>query len=259
VKVWLAVVLVLALAGAGAGVLGFGGRPQQEPANPKKAEPAPKAEDKADQLKRLAEERLDAARTAYEGYWTRFEVGRDREDAVHLWSRRWLQAQLDLSDKKADRDAALAAYQARLKKTDELARARLLLGKARAFDREETFDSRTGHKKFDTEQEYFETAWKAYEKGETSEEQVCLESVRWLIERHQARRILKEIDPKAELQAHLDRVKKVERIARLRFEAGKTTKMESKTATFFRLQAEEWLAQGKTFERNEQDMGAEAK
>ena len=71
--------------------------------------------------------------------------------------------------------------------------------------------------------------------------------------------MVKNIDPKAELQAHLDRVKKVERVAEARHEAGKTTDMEYKTAMFFRLQAEEWLAQGKTFEEKQEDPGALSK
>jgi RNA polymerase sigma-70 factor (ECF subfamily) len=94
VKWWLAVVFMLGLAGAGAGLLAFGGRPAEEPVAPKKAEPTPKADEKADQLKRLAAARLDAAQTAYEGYWACYEAGRGPEEAVHLWSRRWLQAQL---------------------------------------------------------------------------------------------------------------------------------------------------------------------
>jgi RNA polymerase sigma factor (sigma-70 family) len=255
-KVWLAVVLALAVTGAG--VLAFAGRPAKEPATPKKADPAPEAVGRAEQLKRLAEARLDAARTAYEGYWARFEAGADREEAVHLWSRRWLQAQLDLSDKKADRDVALAAYQDRLKKTDEIARARLVLGNSSDGDNDRRFD-KPGQKKFDNEQEYFETTWKAYENSETREEQVCLASIRWLMDRHRARRLIKQIDPKAELQVHLDRVKEVERIAAVRLEAGKTSNMEYKTALFFRLQAEEWLAQGKTFEEKDLATGASSK
>jgi hypothetical protein len=91
-----------------------------------------KADEKADPRKRLAAARLDTAKTAYGAYWARYEAGHGPEEAVHLWSRRWLQAQLDLSDKKADRDAALAAYQERLKKADAIARARLVLGNARS-------------------------------------------------------------------------------------------------------------------------------
>ena len=131
----------------------------------------------------------------------------------------------------------MAAYQDRLKKTDETARARLVLGNSPEGD-------------FEDEQEYFETTWKAYERFETSEEQVCMASLRWLMDRHLARKIIKGIDPKAELQAHLDRIKKVEEFAKLRFDVGKSTVAEYKTATFFRLQAEEWLAQGKTFEKS---------
>jgi RNA polymerase sigma factor (sigma-70 family) len=246
VKVWLAA-LVLVLAVTGAGVLAFGGRPAEETGAAKNAAPPPKADRKADQLKRLAEGRLDAARTAYEGHWLRYKEGVDREETVHLWSRRWLQAQLDLSGKKTDRDAALAAYQDRLKKTDEIARARLVLGNSPENERDRLFDARTGKKKFEDEQEHFEATWKAYENRQASEEQLCLASVRWLMDRHRARKLIQGIDPKAELQAHLERVQKVEGIARSRFEAGMTTNMDYKTATFFRLQAEEWLAQGKTF------------
>jgi RNA polymerase sigma factor (sigma-70 family) len=276
VKAWSAAALVLGLAVTGAGVLAFGGRPAEEP---KKADPAPEEVGKADQLRRLAEGRLDAARTAYKGYWARFEAGVGREEAVHLWSRRWLQAQLDLSDKKAARDAALAAYQERLKKTDELARARLVLGNSPEGDHD-----RFGQKKFEEVEEanrdadiraefgdapkmkrkhgeelYFEIIWKAYEHSEVNEEQVCLASVRWLMDRHRARKIIKEIDPKTELQAHLERIKKVEKIAGARFEAGKTAMQDYKTATFFRLQAEEWLAQGKTFKANDEDPDASSK
>jgi hypothetical protein len=44
-----------------------------------------------------------------------------------------------------------------------------------------------------------------------------------------------------------------------RHEAGKTTDMEYRTALFFRLQAEEWLAQGKSFEEKGEDSGPPAK
>jgi hypothetical protein len=250
VKWCVAVVLMLAVAGAGAGLLAFGGRPAEGPVAPKKVEPTPKAEEKVDQLKRLAAARLDAAKAAYDGYWRRYEVGRGSEEAVHLWSRRWLQAQLDLSDNKADRDAALATYQERLKKTDEIARARLVLGNSPVFGLE--LQEREGDPlEFKTEREKFESTWKAYENAQTSEEQVCLASVVWLMYQHLARTSVKGIDPKAELQAHLDRIEKVEVIAKERFEAGKTAFMDYKTATFFRLQAEEWLAQGKNFEEKD--------
>jgi RNA polymerase sigma factor (sigma-70 family) len=257
-KVWLAVVLVLGAALTGAGVAAYGMRPAEDPTRAKGPDPPPDAVGQADQLKRLAEARRDASRRAYEGYWERFDAGIEREEVVHLWSRRWLQAQLDLSGTKAEHDAALVAYQDRLRKTDEIARARLVLGNSPEGTLDSMFD-KMGNKKFQNEKEYFEATWKAYENCEATEEQVCLASVRWLMYQHRARKIIKKIDPKAELQAHLDRVKKVERIAEARHQAGKTTDLEYKTATFFRLQAEEWLAQGKSFEEKGEDPGASSK
>src|SRR5262249_5428799 len=216
-----------------------------------KAEPTPKTGEKADQLKRLAAARLDTAKTAYEGFWLVYQAGRGPEEAVHLWSRRWLQAQLDPSDHQADRDAALASYQERLKKTDEIARARLVLGNSPVFGLQMAPD-KTGREKY-------ETIWKAYQETKTSEEKVCLASIQWLMYQHLLNRLVKEVDPKAELQAHLDRIQKVEAIAKERFDAGRTALADYKTATFFRLQAEEWLAQGKTFEAKDLDPGAPSK
>jgi RNA polymerase sigma factor (sigma-70 family) len=260
VKRWLAVVLMLALAGGGTGLLAFGGRPAEGPVAPKQAEPTPKAGEKADQLKRLAAARLDTAKTAYEAYWLAYEAGRRPEEAVHLWSRRWLQAQLDLSDKKADRDAALASYQERLRKTDEIARARLVLGNSPVFDVEmKDTEPAPPPERPKTEREKYETIWKAYQESKTSEERVCLASIQWLMYQHIFRKFDRKVDPKAELQAHLDRIKEVEAIAEARFDAGRTARMDYKTATYFRLQAEEWLAQGKTFEAKDLDPGASSK
>jgi hypothetical protein len=250
---------MLGLAGGGAGLLAFGGRAAEDPVAPKKAEPAPKAGEKADQLKRLAAARLDTAKTAYEGYWLVYKVGRGPEEAVHLWSRRWLQVQLDLSDKKIDRDAALAAYQERLKKTDEIARARLVLGNSPVFGLKMEDTEPLAPERPKTEREKYETIWKAYQETKTSEEKVCLASIQWLMYQHLLRRLDKQVDPKAELQAHLDRIEKVEAIAKVRFDAGRTALADYKTATFFRLQAEEWLAQGKTFEAKDLDPGASSK
>jgi RNA polymerase sigma factor (sigma-70 family) len=257
VKWWSAVVLLLGLAGAGAGLLAFGGRLTGGPAAAQ-AGPPQEAGEKAGQLHRLAAARRDAAKEAYEGYWGRYELGRGPEEAVHLWSRRWLQAQLDLSDKQEERDAALASYQERLKKTDEVARARLVLGNSAVFGPD--LRPREGDPaQFKAEGEKFEAARKAYENRQASEEQVCLASVRWVMHQHLARATVRGIDPRAELQSHLGRVKEVEGIAKARFEAGMTARMDYETARFFRLQAEEWLAQGKTFEAKDLDPEAPSK
>jgi RNA polymerase sigma factor (sigma-70 family) len=234
----LAVVLVLGLAGAGAGVLAFGGRPAEGPAQPKETGPAPKAAEKPGPFKRLARSRLNAAKTAYEAYWLLYQAGREGEQTVNLWSRRWLQAQLDLSDNKADRDAALAAHRDRLAKVDAIARARLDLG-----------GSTRSPESVAAEKKHLDAAWKAYLDGTASEESVCRASVHWLMFQHSAHKFLK-VDRKAELQAHLDRMKEVEKITRARFDAGKSAIQAVRTAEFHRLEAEEWLARGKTFGEN---------
>lgn len=258
VTVWLAVFLALGLTGAGAALLAHGQKSPEGPAVTKKAETGPKADDRAAQLRKSAEARLDAAKSAYEGYWTRYEAGADREEWVHLWSRRWLQAQLDVSQKKADRDAALAAYQERLRKTDELARTRLLLGNTPLADLSRIeFDP--GTRTINTPEAYFEQTWKGYQESSASEEQVCMASLALLLYQHRASKVVKKIDPRAELQAHLDRIRKVEAIAKARSDAGKTTHMQHETAVFHRLNAEEWLAQGKVFEEDDRDVGAPPK
>jgi RNA polymerase sigma factor (sigma-70 family) len=244
-------VLVLLLLGVGAGALAYSARPAGVHSPPRQAEPLSQQE----QLKRLAEARLDAAKTAYEGYWANFEIGVGREDAVHLWSRRWLQAQLELCDKQADRVAALSAYQSRLQKTDKLARDRLVLGNSPPSDRERLSDPKTGQAKHTNEQAYFEAMWDAYKNRDAGEEQVCLASLRWLLERYRIRALIKRFDLKTELNAHLERVRQVEKISVARYRAGATPVMQSQTATFFRLQAEDWLAQGEAFTEKALDPG----
>ena len=264
-KVWLAAFLVLGLALTGAGVAAFGVQPVEDPTLPNGPDPPPGAVGQAEQLKRLAAARLATAKAAFEGYWARFEGGAGPEEAVHLWSRRWLQAQLDLSDKKADRDAALAAYQERLKKTDEIARSRLLFGNSSYLAPEppdlerELRDRLKDERPSDVQHEKFEIIWQAYRGGKVNEEQVCLASLRWLIYQHQLSKLSRNVDCKAELQAHLDRVKKVEEAAKARFDAGRTATPDYKTVVFFRIQSEEWLAQGKTFEEKDLDPGASSK
>jgi Sigma-70, region 4 len=253
-KVAVAVMLVLVV-GTGAGVLAFSGRPA-EPEASKKADPAPKADEKAELRKRKAAARLDLAKVAHEKYLLRFQLGMETEQAVNLWSRRWLQAQLDLSDKKADRDAALQAHRDRLKKVDELARARLDLG-----------GSSQPVQSLETELKNHETVLKQFIESEATPEQVCHASARLLMAQQVFRkgfdftmndvklagpRLKDQLgfdlsDEKSEYQAHLDRIKEVERITKARFEAGRYAVVDQATATFYRLEAEEWLAQRKKF------------
>jgi RNA polymerase sigma factor (sigma-70 family) len=240
-KVTILGLLALALVGAGAGVLAVGGRPADAD-DQATADPVPKAAGKADQLKKQAAARLDLAKANFEGYLARFEFARDSEDVVNLWSRRWLQAQLELSDNKADREAALQAHLERLKKVDGIARARLALGNS--------FNPLAP--KLDPEVEPkqgFESIWKDYEALKASPEQVYNASVRWLVAQQQFRKFHNKVpqaDP-SDLQAHLDRMKELEESVKVRAEAGLLSELDSNTATFHRLQAEEWLAHRKTF------------
>src|SRR5262249_44496161 len=88
-----------------------------------------------------------------------------------------------------------------------------------------------------------------YRDRKVSGERVCNASVRWLVLQQLYRKMGKknpQADPK-DLQAHLDRVKKVEARAKVLEEAGRISKLDLDSVTFYRLQAEEWVAQGKTF------------
>jgi RNA polymerase sigma factor (sigma-70 family) len=243
VTITVGAVLALGLAGAGAVALAVGGRPDE----PKKSDPpqgaAQNPEARGDRLRRLVAERLKAAKEAYEGHWARLEVGRERADSTLFWSRRWFEAQLELSTNQAERDAARAAYRDRLEKVDEFVSRR----------RGMVLDGRPDS--FAEEKGVFEREWQGYLKGnpEVTEESAGAFSVRWLMYLHALRKQLKNVDARAELQAHLDRMAEMERIARQRFDAGKTSLIEYRAATFYRLEAEEWAARGKVFELKDLD------
>jgi RNA polymerase sigma factor (sigma-70 family) len=257
----LAVVLALGLVGAGTGLFALGSR-SAEPQTPGQTEPAPGAGAKVDLPRRQAAARLDAAREAYHVAWTRFRFGWENEQTLTLWSRRWLQAQLDLADTKADREAALRAHRERLGKVDEAARARWDLGGSAG--------------RLDTpvkERQHYEAVWERFRGREASPEEVCRASARLLMAQRSYRKsieskklsdvFLKDFDrrskdelgfalrdKKSEFQAHLDRVRKIEEIARAKFEAGMYTALEQQTATFYRLEAEDWLRQGQAFKED---------
>jgi RNA polymerase sigma factor (sigma-70 family) len=248
-----AVILVLFVLGTGVGVLALGG-PRSAPEASKKEGPAAKTGEKAAARSKRAAARLNLAKSAYQIAWVRFRFGREPEQTVNLWSRRWLQAQLDLSDKKAARDAALRAHWDRLKKVDEVARARLDLGNderpvLKFKDKPDVdVDER---KSIEIKlKEEFEGVWKAFRSEKAKTEEVCHASVRWLMGLQLLRRWNKQkpqADPK-DLQAHLERVKKVEASTKVLVEAGRRLQLDADTAAYYRLQAEEWLAEGKTFE-----------
>jgi hypothetical protein len=69
---------------------------------------------------KLAKTKVEAARKTYEVFWTNYREGLvPVVEVVYRWSKRWLRAELELSDKKADQ---LAAYQAHANRIRDLAR-----------------------------------------------------------------------------------------------------------------------------------------
>jgi hypothetical protein len=79
------------------------------------ADPAP-----APVSTRLAKQLRDAARTTYETTWTNYREGRVPGELVYRWSRRWLKAERQLSDKPADQLAAFQAHRDRMQKLEAL-------------------------------------------------------------------------------------------------------------------------------------------
>lgn len=84
---------------------------------------APKPGDK--EKSALLEARLKAARQTYElliAAWQRDAGGASDPEQVYLWSRRWLEAQRDLTEKQTDQVAALEAHRTRIEQLEKLAR-----------------------------------------------------------------------------------------------------------------------------------------
>jgi broad specificity phosphatase PhoE len=71
--------------------------------------PEPKA------LADLKKARRDAVQKSYEEAVAACATGRGSAEMVYQWSRRWLEAERDISDKKAERTAALTAHGDRMK------------------------------------------------------------------------------------------------------------------------------------------------
>jgi hypothetical protein len=78
----------------------------------------------------LARAKLDAARQTYQAVMRDLPAARADAEKVYLWSRRVLEAQRDLSDKKAERIAALEDHLARMKELRKVALARYRAGHA---------------------------------------------------------------------------------------------------------------------------------
>jgi len=79
------------------------------------------AEDKPQVPRELLEQRRDAARKVFTEDFKRFFNFRAEINPMFAWSQRWLEAELVLSDKKADRIASLEAHLERLRRLEKVA------------------------------------------------------------------------------------------------------------------------------------------
>jgi hypothetical protein len=69
---------------------------------------------------KLLRTKIEAARKTYDVFWKDYKEGLiPVVEVVYRWSRRWLEAELELSEKKADQ---VSAYQAHLNRMLDLAR-----------------------------------------------------------------------------------------------------------------------------------------
>jgi RNA polymerase sigma factor (sigma-70 family) len=124
-----ALVVGLALAGAGAGAFAHS-QQAQEP--PKKSEAPAAGPAKEDTLKK---DLVEAARKTYEENRKLLRVSQEiRVEELYRWSRRWLEAELELGGGKDRREAALRAHHDRMKELAKFAHSQVDAGLAWTSD-----------------------------------------------------------------------------------------------------------------------------
>jgi hypothetical protein len=84
--------------------------------------------------KELLEKRLEAARKVYELHLKRIRGGQGLPNELYGWSEHWFEAEMALSDKKADRIKALAAHVDRTREEERLMIAYARSGQGRQAD-----------------------------------------------------------------------------------------------------------------------------
>ncbi|HJZ58680.1 MAG TPA: efflux RND transporter periplasmic adaptor subunit [Gemmataceae bacterium] len=82
----------------------------------------------------LAKAKRETAGAAYKATFKAFQDGRADTEKVYLWSRRWMEAEQDAGEKKADRIAAVEAHLDRMKELRKLAEARYQAGQSTHAD-----------------------------------------------------------------------------------------------------------------------------
>jgi outer membrane protein TolC len=83
----------------------------------------------------LIQARRDLARSQYDRTVASYQAGREiGPDALSVWSRRWMEAEVELAGRKSDRVAAAEAHADRMRVLKDLARARYQAGVAGSDD-----------------------------------------------------------------------------------------------------------------------------
>jgi hypothetical protein len=85
-----------------------------------------------------AKARLDAARKVYQGIMERHQIEPNRQpldfENLCLWSRRWMDAQRDISDEKSNQLEAIDAHLIRVRDLEKIARAWVQVNAITSFE-----------------------------------------------------------------------------------------------------------------------------
>ncbi len=95
---------------------------------------APAATPDQPRLAALAEARLQAALKQYEETWTYYQQARIESYQVYVWSKLILDCRREMTDKPAERKAALDDHLSRMKKLEALIKKVRRLGFGRSYD-----------------------------------------------------------------------------------------------------------------------------
>ena len=112
------------------------GDPPQDPAKPGPAAPNVAARDPAPPKvpKELLEKRAEAARKVYQQNLTRLKAGQGLPSELFGWSERWLDAELPLAEKPADRARVLQAHLDRTREVERMTVGFAKAGQGRQSD-----------------------------------------------------------------------------------------------------------------------------
>jgi RNA polymerase sigma factor (sigma-70 family) len=214
--------------------------------------------------KQIATERckalLRAAQDQFAASWNDYEQGVGYVPGLCPWSVHWLEAQLKLSETKADNLAARLAHLERMKKVEAIANSRFNANPAKdcgfyheaicfrleaevGLDEARDTPAKDTQAQVERKQSLLRTAhdqfaarWKAFENGQVPVDFVLLASAHWL--KAQIRLCEKQSEMVAAYQAHLARLQEVEEISKALFDVGAIPHWNYHRAVSYRMEAE---------------------